>query len=193
MPLLFEPGEGWCYGCGLHWAGQMVERVNGSIRLGDYMNNQIWKPLRLKSTGFRITENENIRSQLVEITTRIPNGELITSKPLLPEVPKVDSGAGGLYSSASDYIKVLVALLKDDETLLKRETVKLMFTPQLSDTMPLVSALSNPHIGPMFRGGVEAQDWNYGLGGVLNTEDVEGICKKGTMTWNGVPNIFWVS
>jgi methyl acetate hydrolase len=26
-PLLFEPGEGWGYGVGLEWAGQMVERA----------------------------------------------------------------------------------------------------------------------------------------------------------------------
>ena len=37
MPLLFEPGEGWVYSVAIDWAGLMVERVNGGVKLGEYM------------------------------------------------------------------------------------------------------------------------------------------------------------
>lgn len=51
-PIMFEPGEGWTYGVGLEWAGQMVERVNGNQRLRDYMQEHIWGPLGMKYTSF---------------------------------------------------------------------------------------------------------------------------------------------
>ena len=192
MPLLFEPGEGWAYSCGIDWAGQMVERVNQGTRLGDYMRKHIWDPLGMSSTGFRITENELIRSRLCATTARSPTGDLIPAKPYPSPNPKDDLGGGGLYSSVADYVKVLVSLLKNDGTLLKPETVRTMFSPQLPDDKHLLATVAPPLGPPMFRAGVESSAWNFGLGGILNMEDVEGICRKGTMTWGGLPNLFWV-
>lgn len=171
----------------------MVERVNGSIRLGEYMKKYIWEPLGMESTGFRRTENEKIRQTLVEMTSRTPTGDLVVMKPVLPESPGIDSGGGGIYSSARDFTTLLQALLRNDGTLLSPRMVELMFTPQLHDSGPLVHALAAPQIGSMFRGGVETQDWNHGLGGLLSTKDVDGLCRRGTLSWNGMPNIFWVS
>ncbi|KFY31573.1 hypothetical protein V493_00989, partial [Pseudogymnoascus sp. VKM F-4281 (FW-2241)] len=37
VPLVYEPGEGWAYGAGIDWAGRLVERLNGNISLGEYM------------------------------------------------------------------------------------------------------------------------------------------------------------
>jgi CubicO group peptidase (beta-lactamase class C family) len=193
VPLLFEPGDGWCYGCGVEWAGRMVERVTGSNRLGEYMKEHIFGSLGMKSTGFRVLENQTIKENLVGMSIRTAAGEIMPGKHPLPEDPATDSGAGGLYSSPNDYIKVLSALLKKDGTLLKKELVELMFTPQLSDNKALLKAFASPGIGAMFRSGVEGQAWNYGLGGAVNTESVAGFCNDGTFSWNGVPNIFWVS
>ena len=192
MPLLFEPGESWAYSCGIDWAGQMVERVDGGARLGDYMRKHIWGPLGMNSTGFRITESELIRSRLCATTARAPTGDLVPAK-LYPNAnPKDDLGGGGLYSSVTDYVKVLVSLLKNDGTLLRPETVRTMFSRQLPDDKHLLATVAPP-LGPaMFRGGVESSAWNFGLGGILNMEDVECICKKGKMTWGGLPNLFWV-
>lgn len=192
MPLLFEPGEGWGYSCAIDWAGQMVERVNGGVRLGDYMKDHIWEPLGMTATGFRLSENDTIRNRLCATTAKTPAGDLISATPYPSPNPKDDMGGGGLYSCVTDYVKVLVALLKNDGTLLQPETVKLMFTPQLPDNKHLADAVNSPDGGPMFRSGVESQAWNFGLGGILNEEDVDGICKKGTMTWGGLPNLFWV-
>lgn len=192
MPLLFEPGEGWEYSCSIDWAGKMVERANGGIRLGEYMREHIWSRLGMTSTGFRLGDDENLRTQLCATTARSLAGELVSAVPYPQQNPKDDLGGGGLYSSPNDYIKVLVALLKNDGTLLKPETVKLMFTPQLSEDKHLLDKVNSPATGAMFRGGVESQSWNFGLGGILNTEDVDGICKKGTMSWGGLPNLFWV-
>ncbi|KIX92079.1 uncharacterized protein Z520_12233 [Fonsecaea multimorphosa CBS 102226] len=191
MPLLFEPGEGWSYSCGIDWAGKMVERVNENMTLGQYMKKNIWDPLGMASTSFRLGQNERVRSRLCATTTRTPEGDLVPADPYPNPNPKDDLGGGGLYSSAEDYIKVLISLLKNDGTLLKPETVNMMFTPQLSDEASLVATVTEPGAGPMFRGGVDSPAWNFGLGGILNMKDVDGICKKGTMSWGGLPNLFW--
>ncbi len=191
MPLLFEPGDGWAYGCSIDWAGKMVERVTG-VRLGEYMKEHIYEPLGMTSTGFRLAENDILSSRLCATTARSPTGGFVPAAPYPNQNPADDLGGGGLYSSVPDYMQVLISLLGNDGKLLKPDTVQLMFTPQLPDDKYLTAAATHPLAGPMFRSGVDSQDWNWGLGGILNTADVEGVCRKGTMSWGGLPNLFWV-
>lgn len=169
----------------------MIERVNGGIRLGEYFKKHIFEPLGMTSTGFRPSENESIRENLSATTARTPTGELVGANAFPPANPKDDLGGGGLYTAPKDYIKVLIALLKNEGTLLKRETVDMMFAPQLPDSKYL-EAVVNSQNGAMYRSGVDSKLWNFGFGGILNMEDVEGVCKQGTMTWGGLPNLFWV-
>jgi CubicO group peptidase (beta-lactamase class C family) len=191
-PLLYEPGENWAYSVSIDWAGKMVERVNGGISLGEYMEKNIFEPLGMTSTGFRPEKNQKISGNLCPTTKRTPEGDLVPTEPYAIQDPKDDLGGGGLYSAAPDYVKVLISLLKNDGKLLRPETVKLMFSPQLSDDSHLIATVNEPFAGPMFRGGVDSAAWNFGLGGILNMEDVDGVCKKGTLTWGGLPNLFWV-
>jgi CubicO group peptidase (beta-lactamase class C family) len=153
------------------------------------MKQYIWDPLGMTSTGFRLAEHENIRNHLCATTARTPTGELVASAPYNFQNPVDDLGGGGLHSSPADYIKVLISLLKNDGTLLRPETVKTMFEPQLADPKHLLAMTQDPTGGPMFRGGVNSDAWNWGLGGILTTDDVEGVCKKGTLSWGGLPNL----
>lgn len=189
MPLIYEPGEGWSYSVAIDWIGKMIERVNGGIRLGDYLKLHIWKPLGMTSTGFRVAENNQISSNLCPTTQRKSTGELVPSAPYNHPDPVDDLGGGGLYSSAGDYIKMLISLLKNDGTLLKPETVKMMFEPQLADPKPLLAHTQDPNAGAMFRNGVDSASWNFGLGGILTTADVPDVCRKGTLSWGGLPNL----
>jgi CubicO group peptidase (beta-lactamase class C family) len=189
---LFEPGEGWHYGSGIDWAGKIIERVSGDRRLGDYFEKHIFEPLGMKSTGFRLAESGIIRDKLCSTTARTPAGDLVAATPYPNPDPKDDTGGGGLYSSGPDYLKVLVSLLRNDGVLLKPETVHEMFTPQLQDPKHLIHTATEGLGAAMYRGGVDNKAWNFGLGGILNTEDVEGLCKKDTMAWGGLPNLFWV-
>ncbi|KIW37031.1 uncharacterized protein PV06_10664 [Exophiala oligosperma] len=191
LPLVYEPGEGWSYSVAIDWAGKMVEKVNGGVRLGEYLKRHIWEPLGMTSTGFRIAENDRIRNNLCPTTKRELTGELAPSAPYNHQNPVDDLGGGGLYSSAADYIKLLISLLKNDGTLLKPETTKMMFEPQLADPRHLLVHTQNPKTGGMFRNGVDSESWNFGLGGILTTAEVPGVCKKGTMSWGGLPNLFW--
>jgi hypothetical protein len=106
---------------------------------------------------------------------------------------KDDFGGQGICCSPKDFIKLLGAVLKNDGTLLKQETVEAMFQPQLSDDKYLKARMANKFESDMLRCGVESDAWNFGFGGILNMEDVEGLCRKCTMTWGGYANTYWVS
>ena len=61
LPLLYDPGEHWEYGINIDWAGKMVEAVSGQ-KLGAYMKANLFDPLGMSSTAFRITPD--MRSRL---------------------------------------------------------------------------------------------------------------------------------
>lgn len=99
-----------------------------------------------------------------------------------------------MFSSASDYVKVLVSLLKNDGKLLKPESVKQMFEPQLPDAKYIHEVLADPEVNRgMTLGSEMGKQWNWGLGGILAMEDTPGRRSKGTLTWSGMPNLAWVS
>ena len=51
LPLLQQPGSTWDYGFGLDVLGLVIEKVSGQT-LGQYLDQQLWKPLGMVDTGF---------------------------------------------------------------------------------------------------------------------------------------------
>jgi len=203
-PLLFEPGEAWTYGVGIDWAGQMVERVNNNQKLGDYMQEHIWGPLGMKSTSFRIDSREDIRSRRLDMSLRHPQTGALMPSPsrFWSEKYKDDHGGAGVFSCASDYIKVLSSIIKNDGKLLKPSSIDTLFSPNLSvasktafnNTLFLpYPSNENGEVNYLFTGGIpQYADPNYAVGGFLVEKDVEGKRKKGSMAWQGYPNVYWV-
>ncbi|EHY60355.1 hypothetical protein HRR80_000114 [Exophiala dermatitidis] len=196
LPLLFEPGEGWEYGCSIDWAGKMVEEVNGGIRLGEYMEKNIFEPLGMTLTSFRPSEHPAVKDRLAGRPFRTPEGKVIPEAPnvgMYPvQEPQDDYGGAGLHSCAQDYIKLIASLLANDGKLLKSESVDELFRPQLKDTKYIQAVMDNPEaaafLAPSFGTGVK---WNYALGGAVAVDGVEGRIDAGTMHWAGLPNSFW--
>lgn len=199
LPLLFEPGEGWEYGCSLDWAGKMVERVNGDIKLGDYMAQNIWGPLGMNLTTFRPQKHPDVGARLITRPMRMPDGSLLPEAPpqsgLFPtREPEDDYGGGGLFSCAQDYIKLLSSLLLDDGKLLKPATVEELCRPQLEDPKYIQAVLDSsgaanffaPSFGPETR-------WDYALGGGIASDPLKNPAAKEVLCWAGLPNSFWVS
>jgi CubicO group peptidase (beta-lactamase class C family) len=173
----------------------MVERVTGSARLGDYMTENIWKPLSMTSTTFRPAERPDIAGQHCGITMRLPTGDLLANPPIPYPVkePKDDLGGSGAYATAPDYLKLLSSLVKNDGKLLKPETVNEMFKPQLENPAYLMGILAIPEFTKYLAPGMPVGlKWNYGLGGIIAMEEISGRAGKGTMFWGGFPNLYWV-
>src|SRR4029079_13074078 len=83
-PLLFDPGDRWEYGINIDWAGKMVEAVSG-MRLGSYLQENLFSPVRMTSTAFKITPA--MRSRLAQVHQRGDNGALAPIQFEMPQDP----------------------------------------------------------------------------------------------------------
>ncbi len=108
LPLLFDPGEGWEYGINIDWVGKMIEKVSGQT-LGQHLKQNIFDPLGMTSTAFHISDE--MRQRLATPHLRGPDGNLSVFPFEIPQQPEFEMGGGGLYSTASDYMKFLRMVL----------------------------------------------------------------------------------
>lgn len=189
-PTKFTPGEGWCYGTAVDWAGLVLEKITGQA-LGAYMQQHIFEPLNIKNTGFWPKKLQ------IDGLAAYPHRDGSSLKPgpdPTPEEHEIECGGAGLYSTAHDYVLFLRGFLQGK--LLKEETMEQLFTPQLNEAQKNMLETISYHTGikdafaPEFPTDLKL---NHGLGGVMNMEDVPGKRRKGSLTWSGMCNTRWVS
>ena len=56
-PLTFQPGERFMYGFGADVMGAVIEKASG-MRFGDFLEQEIFRPLHMKDTGFYVPEEK---------------------------------------------------------------------------------------------------------------------------------------
>ncbi|KAL4900402.1 hypothetical protein BDW74DRAFT_161890 [Aspergillus multicolor] len=195
IPLVFEPGSGWLYGCSLDWAGVVVSRLNGGISLEEYMVKNIWKRLGLAAPFpcFNINAHPEYEVRAMGGVTRKPDGSL---EPLASwTFDNVDDqdGGQGLACTAADYVSVLADLVSEDPKLLSLQTIHDMFTPQLDANSNSISMLLKLRPAwDIVTGPVTGDNVNHGLGGILTLDDAPGIAQpRGLLGWGGASNIVW--
>ena len=195
-PLLYEPDQGWSYGFGTDWAGIAVSRVSG-LSLEDYMQRHIWGPLGMTSTTFYPRARASLLARTAALVERDNDGKLRVLPPdhpfaVAPSGADPESGGGGCYGSANDYAKLLASLLRNDGRLLKPETVRMMFSPQLKDPKYLNDVHSNPLSYGLAGNIPVGTGVDFGYGGILNIKPIEKTGRSpGGMQWGGLPNLFW--
>jgi CubicO group peptidase (beta-lactamase class C family) len=205
VPLLFEPGTSWEYGCGLDWTGILVSRLN-NLSLEAYMQKHIWDPLGIQNITFHPDKKPDVLNNLVKMTVRggiknpmisipIDNGEKVEwTDTLLYDIPTVDEcGGQGSYGSPVSYMKILQSILSDDGKLLKSKTIDEMFTPQLGAgaRKGFENFLELPYYKDAFASHKVGTKVNWGLGGMMVMQDEHTGRKRGTMSWSGLPNLLW--
>ncbi|KAK4120646.1 beta-lactamase/transpeptidase-like protein [Parathielavia appendiculata] len=198
-PLKFAPGDGWYYGSGPDWAGLVLERLTGK-RLGEYMEEFLFRPLGVRDTGFFVNRllpegGKDREERYVPVAERdAESGEWREGTVPFPAEPPCESGGGGLYSSAVDYGKVmqmlLGALAGEESGVVGGELVREMFSPQLVEKQrdwlrAIIWAYGSGAELP------QGSPVDFGIGGLLNTADVEGKRRKGSVMWSGAGNARW--
>lgn len=193
-PLRFEPGEFWGYGVNTDWVGQVLEAVTGRT-LGSYMQEHIFDPLGMADTGFHPDKLPQTMSRTVKTIGRNKKtGNLEPSNWAPPTEHEIESGGGGLYTTASDYARFLRGLLQG--RLLSKSTMKDIMKPQLNKSQSKVLAITAFHpsvkntFAPEFPVGTKI---SHGLAGMVNLEDVPGKRRAKSMAWSGIHNSRWVS
>ena len=191
MPLMFEPGSRWAYGGSLDRVGRMVE-IAGGQSLDRYFSDHITGPLGMTDTGFSLTEKQRARQASLHV--RDTNGKLVPKPLEKPDVPKVFSGGGGIYSTAPDYLTMLQALLDGgslgETSILRPETVALMSVNQIGNLEAGILKTTNPALSndvDLFPG----IRLRWGLGHMINLDPVPGGRKAGSLTWAGLLNTYY--
>ena len=134
LPLLFEPGTVWEYSRATDVLGRLVEVVSGQT-LGAYLQQHIFAPLGMMDTWFSVPPEHHAR--IAEPFARDPEGGVQMRVIDVREETKLESGGGGLASTAMDYARFLQFMLNrgelDGARLLGPRTVDFMTTDHLGE------------------------------------------------------------
>lgn len=191
LPLVADPGERWEYGVGIDWAGRMVEAVTGGP-LGDFMRQNLWEPLGMHDTDFRIAPR--MRERLAGVHLRGADGQFAPFPFEIPQEPEFQMGGGGLYSTVSDYTRFMRMVLNlgqlDGERVLKPETVLHHLTlNQIGNCQVRVLKAAIPLTADAeFFPGVRKR---WSLGFQINEEPTCTGRPAGSLSWAGLANSFY--
>jgi CubicO group peptidase (beta-lactamase class C family) len=183
MPLICQPGAEWNYSRSTDVLGRLIEVVSGKT-LGAFLGQRIFAPLRMTETAFHTGEENTPR--LAEPFPIDPwSGEKAQLFNML-EKPAMESGGGGLVSTAMDYARFCQMLLNggklDGVRIIGRKTLELMACDHLGPDVKIQGTLTQP-------------GHSFGLGFGVRTQ--AGIApfmgSVGQFFWSGIGGtFFWI-
>lgn len=193
VPLVFDPGSRWEYGISYDWLGKLVEKISGQT-LADYFREHIFEPLGMNDTFFDVPRQEQAR--VVAVHERQEDGGFEEPPPGPFKPVRSFYGGGGLYSTASDYLKFEQMLLGGgklgSKRILQSETVRQMSRNQIGDlTLAELRSWAPQFAKDPIR--IPGSLDKFGLGFAINTRPVEGGRSAGSLAWAGIYNtFFWI-
>jgi CubicO group peptidase (beta-lactamase class C family) len=141
FPLEFQPGSRWSYspGAGFDMLGRVVEVASG-MTLDQFFQQRIFKPLGMVDTFFGPTAAGASRVAPTYAQKERSLEKLPDTDPRFLSGNNYFSGAGGLTSTAKDYLRFGQMLANGGEwegkRLLAPGTVELMRSAHVPDTLP---------------------------------------------------------
>ena len=133
LPLGYQPGTTWDYSYAIDVVGRIVEVVSGQS-LYEYEKAHVLGPLGMADTGFGVPDAAR-QGRIAEpfADDRSFGVDAEFSDPRHPV--RMQSGGGGMTSTAEDYARFLQAMLAggtlDGQRVLHPQTVRMMTTDQL--------------------------------------------------------------
>lgn len=153
------------------------------------MQNNIWTPLKMRSTTFQPWLRPDLTEKLVELVLRAPNGSLIKGKvPYGYPAPDCCGGVG-LYSTPADQTKLLSALLAGGGGIISEKSLDELLVPQTEDPshfLSVVCGTMRSHLGQTWPEGAKG---DFGLSSSINAEDFPGRRAANSANWQGMPGV----
>jgi CubicO group peptidase (beta-lactamase class C family) len=160
LPLAYQPGTTWEYSHSTDVLGALVEKVSGQS-LDVYLAEKIFKPLRMKDTGFFVEPSQ--QGRIAEPFDVDPDTKSPVRVADVRTPPQLLSGGTGLVSTAGDYARFGQMLLNGGELdgvrILSRKTVEFMTADQLG---PAIARTPAYMPGP---------GYGFGLGFAVRTSE----------------------
>jgi len=155
LPLLYQPGTRFEYGISHEVLGVVIETI-AKKRLGEYLEEVLFRPLQMKDTSFYVPAGSAARYARPLSTdpeTGKPQVVVDLTKPL-----KFECGGGCAASTASDYLRFAQMLLNggtlDGHRIVGRKTVEYMTSDHLGAGIDARSLDTD----------AESQGYGFGLG-----------------------------
>jgi len=191
FPLIAQPGKAWNYSVSTDVLGYLVEVISGRP-FQDYLVEKVIKPLGMVDTDFHVPAAKHER--FAANYNAGPGGKLVLlddpakSRYLAPR--RVNSGGGGLVSTASDYLRFCRFMLNKGELdgvrLLGRKTVELMTSNHLGGDMAdmgMPRFSESPYYGIGF---------GLGFSVMIDPAKAHILGTKGEYAWGGAASTaFW--
>ena len=183
LPLMCQPGAEWNYSRSTDILGRIIEVVSGKT-LSAFLTERILVPLQMAETGFH-TGAENADRLAEPFPTDPWTGDKVQLFNML-ERPVMESGGGGLVSTAMDYARFSQMLLNggalDGNRIVGRKTLQLMASDHLGPSVKVDSPLMPAGHG-------------FGLGFAVRTH--QGMApfpgSLGQFFWSGMAGtFFWI-
>jgi CubicO group peptidase (beta-lactamase class C family) len=136
VPLDFQPGTRWAYsgGAGIDILARIVEITSGQD-FDTFLRSRIFEPLGMRDTHFNLPEEKHTR--LLPLYRRAGDEWERAPTPWFLQNRAYFSGAGGLMSTAADFLRFEMMLANGGELngqrLLGTRTVELMGTNFVGD------------------------------------------------------------
>ncbi len=194
-PRHFESGTNFLYGTSTDWVGKLVEKLNG-INLEVYFRKNITGPLEMDRTFFNVPNS--LQSLIVSYGSRGDQGEKELEE-LSNRIPTnkttVLSGGGGLFSTPSDYTKLLQCLLNDGAyeggMILSKATIEEMIQNQVGDiNLNPEGKHFNPGVCCNFNG-IMDDNSKWGLAFMIDNNSKDYGRHAGTVIWGGLMNTYF--
>jgi CubicO group peptidase (beta-lactamase class C family) len=159
LPLNYQPGTTWDYSYSIDVLGRIVEVISGQS-LYDYEKAHVLDPLGMTDTGFGVPDaarQDRIAEPFSDDRSFGVNANF--SDPRHPV--QMQSGGGGMVSTAEDYTRFLQAMLAggslDGHRVIGPQTERYMTADQLGSVRP----------GPYYLPG---PGYGFGLGVAVRTQ-----------------------
>src|SRR5216683_4169276 len=191
FPLITQPGKAWNYSVATDVLGRLVEVISGQP-FEKFLLEQVIKPLGMVDTDFFVPDSKHERFAANYQAGAGGKLEMIDdptkSRYLKPRT--VNSGGGGLVSTASDYLRFAKFMLNkgqlDGVRLLGRKTVELMTMNHLKGDM---ADMGMPRWSESTAEGV-----GFGLGFSVMIDPAKAhiLGTRGEYAWGGAASTaFW--
>lgn len=139
VPLWFQPGTQWEYGPSVDVQALLVERISG-VPYSEYVGAHVLDPLKMTETRYFIPEED--RDRFAKLYIRESEGKLVQDSITYSNYTEhwpLTRGGSGLTSTLDNYMRFAQMLVNDGSLdsvqILNPETVKLMATNQLADSV----------------------------------------------------------
>jgi CubicO group peptidase (beta-lactamase class C family) len=195
LPLEFSPGTAWNYSVSIDVMGYLVQKLSG-MSFGEFLRTRLFEPLGMTDTGFWCPPEKLDRfascyqpKEGGGLSLQDDGGASTYAAP-----PKLESGGGGLVSTAHDYMRFCRMMLHggslDGVQILSPKTVELFSLNHLPDDRELAD-MTPP--GMFSEGGYSGIGFSLGCGVNIDVAKTRLPGTLGEYFWGGAASTaFWI-